>query len=81
MIITQDRLYKIMINYINSTSQFHQFEQNRQIRIKTSPRNFNFSQNTKLIKLIVIDHEYNIIGTKPNDQFQKKRLESTKIPI
>ena len=84
LIITQDRLQKIMINYINSTSQFHQlnqFEQNLQIRINKSPRIFNFSQNTKLIKLIIIDHDYNIIGTKPNDQFQKKKLESTKIPI
>ena len=26
-------------------------------------------------------HEYNNIGTKPNDQFQKKRIDSTKIPI
>ena len=34
-----------------------------------------------MIKLIIIDHDYNIIGTKPNDQFQKKKLESTKIPI
>ena len=28
-----------------------------------------------------IYHEYNNIGTKPNDQFQKKRIDSTKIPI
>ena len=81
MIITQDRLHKIMINYINSKSQFHQFKQNPQIRINTNPRIFNFAQHTKLIKLTIIDHDYNIIGTKPNDQLQKKRLESTKIPI
>ena len=80
MIITQDRLHKIMINYINSTNQFHQFEQNPQIRINTSPRIFNFAQHTKLIKLTIIDHDYNIIGTKPKDQFQKKWLESSKTP-
>ena len=84
MIITQDRIHKIMINYINSTSQFHQlnqFGQNPQIRINTRPRIFNFAQNTKLIKLNIIDHDYNIIGTKPNDPFQKKCLESSKTPI
>ena len=27
-----------------------------------------------------MDHVYNIIETKPNDQFQKRRLESSKAP-
>ena len=33
-----------------------------------------------MIKLTNIYHEYNNIGAKPNDQFQKKRIDSTKIP-
>ena len=64
MIITQDRVHKKMINYINSTSQFHQIEQNPQNGFNTSPRIFNFSQNPKLIKLTNIDHEYIIVGKK-----------------
>ena len=40
----------------------------------------NFSQNTKLIKLNNIDHVYNIVGQKPNDQFHKIKLESSKTP-
>ena len=64
-------------NFIN----WNQFEQNSQIRINTSPRIFKVSQITKLFKLNIIDHDYNIIGTKANDQFQKKWLESSKIPI
>ena len=83
LIITQDRIQFIMIKYINPTSQFYQFGPNwtkSLIRINTSPRIFKFSQNTKLIKLNIKDHVYNIIGTKPNDQFQKKWLESSKTP-
>ena len=34
-----------------------------------------------MIKLTNIYHEYNNIRTKPGDQFQKKRIDSTKIPI
>ena len=67
-----------MINYINSTSQFHQlnqFEQNPQFGFNTSPRIFNFSQIPKLIKLINIDHKYNIAATKPIDQIHKTRLD------
>ena len=52
-----------------------------QFGFKTNPRIFYFSQSPKLIKLTNIDHEYINIGTKPNDQFQKKRIDSTKIPI
>ena len=73
-----------MIKYINPTSQFYQFGPNwtkSPIRINTSPRIFNFSQNTKLTKLNIIDHVYNIIGTKPSDKFQKKWFESSKTPI
>ena len=33
-----------------------------------------------MIKLTNIYHEFNNIGVKPNDQFQKKRIDSTKIP-
>ena len=64
-------------NFIN----FNPIEQNPQIGFKTNPRIFNCSQNPKLIKLTNIYHEYNNIGAKPNDQFQKKRIDSTKIPI
>ena len=52
-----------------------------QFGFKTNPRIFDFSQSPKLIKLTNIYHEYINIGIKPNDQFQKKRIESTKIPI
>ena len=73
-----------MTNYIKPTSQFHQFnqiEQNPQFGSITNPRIFNFSQSPKLIKSTNIYHEYNNIEAKPNDQFQKKRIDSTKIPI
>ena len=66
-----------MTNYINLAK----FEQNPQFGLITSPRIFDFSQSPKLIKLTNIYHEYNNIGTKPNDQFQKKRIDSIKIPI
>ena len=72
-----------MTNYIKPTSQFHQFnqiEQNPQFESITNPRIFDVSQIPKLIKLTIIYHEYNNIGAKPNDQFQKKRIDSTKIP-
>ena len=64
-------------NFIN----FNLIEQNPQIGFKTNPRIFNFSQNPKLIKLTNIYHEYINIEAKPNDQFQKKIIDSTKIPI
>ena len=83
LIITQVRKQFRLINFIKSTSQFHQFnpiEQNPQIGVKINPRIFNFSQNPKLIKLTNQDHVYNSIPTKPNDQFQKNSIESTKIP-
>ena len=63
-------------NFIN----FNPIEQNPQIGFNTSPRNFIFSQSPKLIKFFNKDHEYNSIPTKPNDQFQKKRIDSTKTP-
>ena len=63
-------------NFIN----FNPIEQNPQIGFNTSPRIFNFLQSPKLIKLNNICHEYNNIGAKLNDQFQKKRIDSTKIP-
>ena len=63
-------------NFIN----FNLIEQNPQIGFKTNPRISNFSQNPKLIKLTNIYHEYINIEAKPNDQFQKKRIDSTKIP-
>ena len=63
-------------NFIN----FNPIEQNPQIGFNTSPRICNFSQSPKLIKLTNIYHEHNNIGAKPNDQFQKKRIDSTKIP-
>ena len=61
-------------NFIN----FNPIEQNPQIEFKTNPRIFNCSQNPKLIKLTNKDHVYNSIPTKPNDQFQKNNIESTK---
>ena len=57
-------------NFIN----FNLIEQNPQIGFNTSLRIFNFSQSPKLIKLTNIYHEYNNIGAKPNDQFQKKKM-------
>ena len=77
MIITQVRQQFRMINFIN----FNLIEQNPQIGFKRNPRIFNCSQNPKLIKLTNIYHEYINIEEKPNDQFQKKRIDSTKIPI
>ena len=62
------------VNFIN----FNHIEQNHQIEFKTNPRIFNCSQNPKLIKLTNEDHVYNSIPTKPNDQFQKNNIESTK---
>ena len=63
-------------NFIN----FNPIEQNPQIGFNTNPRIFNFSQSLKLTKLTNIYHEYNNGGVKPNDEFQKKRIDSTKIP-
>ena len=57
-------------NFIN----FNPIEQNPQFGFNTSLRIFNFSQSPKLIKLTNIYHEYNNIGAKPNDQFQKRGL-------
>ena len=64
-------------NFIN----FNPIKQNPQIIFKTNPRIFNCSQNPKLIKLSNIYHEYINIEATSNDQFQKKRIDSTKIPI
>ena len=55
-------------------------EQNPQFRLITSPRIFNFSKTTKLIKLNHRDHVYNILEQKPNHQFYKIRFESSKTP-
>ena len=63
-------------NFIN----FNPIEQNPQIGFNTSPRIFNFSQSPKLIKFFNKGHEYNSIPTKPNNQFQKKSIDSTKTP-
>ena len=63
-------------NFIN----FNPIEQNPQIGFKINPSIFNFSQNPKLIKLTNQDHVYNSIPTKPNDEFQKNNVKSTKIP-
>ena len=63
-------------NFIN----FNPIEQNPQIGFNSSPRNFDFSQNSKLIKFFNKDHEYNSIPTKPNDQLHKIWLESSKTP-
>ena len=63
-------------NFIN----FNPIEQNPQTGFNTRPRIFNFSQSPKLIKLTNIYHEQHNIGAKPYDQFQKKRIDSTKIP-
>ena len=84
LIITQDRLHNIMIKWVNLTSQFHQFKPNwikTTIRVVSSPRNFNFSQFIKLIKLIHQEQIYIVPRQKPINQFPKKKLESSKIPI
>ena len=81
--ITHNRIQFIMIKDINPTSQFYQFGPNwtkSPIRIHTSPRNFNFSKFTKLIKLNHQDQVHNIQEQKLIDQFQKIWLESSKIP-
>ena len=73
-----------MINYINIASQFHHlnlFRTKSPFRVNISPRILNSSQNPKLIKLTNIDHEYNTLSSKPNDQFHKIRLETSKTPI
>ena len=84
MIITQDRIHFIMIKYINPTMQFYQFGPNwtkSPIRVHTSPRNFNFSKFSKLIKLNHQDQVYNILEQKPIDQFQKIWLKPSKVSI
>ena len=84
MIISQVRIQNIMINYINSTSQFHQLNPistKSPKQVNTSPRNFNFSKFSKLIKLNHQDQVYNILEQKPIDQFQKIWLESSKTSI
>ena len=75
----QFRMINLSIQQANFFN-FNPIEQNPQIGFNTSPRICNFSQSPKLIKLTNIYHEYNNIGAKPNDQFQKKRIDSTKIP-
>ena len=84
LIITQGRIHKMTIKYINPTSQFYQFGPNWTkfpIRIHTSPRNFNFSKFTKLIKLNHQDQVHYIQEQKPIVQFQKIWLESSEISI
>ena len=84
LIGTQGRKQFIMIKLINPTSQFHQLNPiltKSPIWLHSNPINFNFSQYFKSIKLNIIDYVYNIIGTKPNDQFQKRMLESSKTQI
>ena len=59
LIITHDRIQKIMTKYINLTSQFHQFNpirQKPQFGTISNPRIFNNSKTIKLIKLIIKDH-------------------------
>ena len=56
--------------------KLNQIEQNPQFGFNVSPRNFDFSQNSKFIKFFNKDHEYNSIPTKPNDQLHKIWLES-----
>ena len=54
-IITQDRKQFILIKLNNPSSQFHQLNlilTKSPIRVVSSLRNFDFSQFTKLIKLI-----------------------------
>ena len=84
LIITQDRWHIIMIKWVNLTSQFHQFKPNwtkTPIRVVSSPRNIKFSQFIKLIKLIHQEQFYIVLQQKPIDQFPKKKLKSSKIPI
>ena len=72
-----------MIKAINLTSQFYQIKLNltkSPNRVVSSPRNFNFSQFTKLIKLNHQEQLYNILEQKPIDQFQEIWLESSKTP-
>ena len=72
-----------MIKWSNLISQFHWIKHNwtkSPNRVVSSPRNFNFSQIIKLIKLIHIEQFYIVSQQKPIDQFPKKRLKSTKIP-
>ena len=73
-----------MIKWVNLTSQFHQFKPNwtkTPIRVVSSLRNFKFSKFIKLIKLIHQEQFYIVPQQKAIDQFPKKKLESSKIPI
>ena len=84
LIITQVRKQFIMIKLINPTTQFHQLNliwTKSLIRVVSSPRNFNFSQFTKLIKLMHQEQFYIVPQQKLIDQFPRKKLESSKIPI
>ena len=74
--------YNDQINQPNMliSSQYAQLNKSP-IRVVSSPRKFNFSQINKLIKLIHKDLVYSIPQQKPNDQFGKKMLKSTKTPI
>ena len=74
--------YNDQINQSNMliSSQYAQLNKSP-IQVVSRPRKFNFSQINKLIKLIHKDHVYSIPQQKPNDQFGKKMLKSTKTPI
>ena len=72
-----------MTKWIDNTSQFHQIKLNwtkTPIRVVSSPRNFNFSQFIKLIKLNHKDHVNTIQQQKLIDQFWKKSLKTPKTP-
>ena len=73
-----------MITWVNLTSQFHQFKPNwtkTLNRVVSSPRKLKFSQFIKLINLNTKEQLHIIPQQKPIDQFPKKKLESSKIPI
>ena len=72
-----------MTKWINNTSQFHQFMLNwikSPIRVVSSPRNFNFSQFIKLIKLNLEEHVNIIQQQKPIDQLWKKLARKSETP-
>ena len=83
LIITQDRKQFIMIKLINPSCQFHRLNliwTKSPIWVVSSPRNFNFSQFTKLIKLIH-QEQFDIVSQqKPIDQLWKKRFKTSKSP-
>ena len=73
-----------MIKWINLTSQFHQIKHNWTKSpnwVVSSPRNSNFSQNTKLIKFKHKDHFYSVHNKNPLINFQRKGLNYQKSQI